>query len=48
VPEVPHTDPRWHYIAHPDTKATKPVSNEFPDDGLTHVIVMGHEMDKAA
>ena len=38
-------DSRWHYTERPDTKAMKPVPNDLPA-GLTHVIVMGHEMDK--
>ncbi|MCF2872858.1 reductive dehalogenase [Octadecabacter sp. G9-8] len=42
---ITHIDPRWHYTHRPDTKAMKPVPNDLPD-GLTHVIVMGHEMDK--
>jgi len=39
-------DPRWHYTARPDTQSMKPVPNDLPD-GMSHVIVMGHEMDKA-
>jgi epoxyqueuosine reductase len=42
---ITHIDPRWHYSQRPDTKTMKPVPNDLPD-GLTHVIVMGHEMDK--
>ena len=42
---ITHIDPRWHYTARPDTKAMKPVPNDLPQ-GLSHVIVMGHEMDK--
>lgn len=43
---ITHIDPRWHYTQRPDTKAMKPVPNDLPA-GLTHVIVMGHEMDKS-
>ena len=43
---ITHIDPRWHYSHRPDTKAMKAVPNELPE-GLSHVIVMGHEMDKA-
>ncbi|WP_296417460.1 reductive dehalogenase domain-containing protein [Pseudooctadecabacter sp.] len=43
---ITHIDPRWHYTHRPDTKTMEPVPNTLPD-GLTHVIVMGHEMDKA-
>lgn len=43
---ITHIDPRWHYSMRPDTKAMKPVPNDLPD-GLSHVIVMGHEMDKS-
>ncbi|MDC1381820.1 reductive dehalogenase [Octadecabacter sp.] len=42
---ITHIDPRWHYTHRPDTAQMKPVSNALPD-GMTHVIVMGHEMDK--
>ena len=42
---ITHIDPRWHYTHRPDTKAMTPVPNVLPD-GLSHVIVMGHEMDK--
>ena len=42
---ITHIDQRWHYTHRPDTKAMKAVPNDLPD-GLTHVIVMGHEMDK--
>jgi hypothetical protein len=42
---ITHIDPRWHYSQRPDIKTMKPVPNDLPD-GLTHVIVMGHEMDK--
>ncbi|MEJ6508784.1 MAG: reductive dehalogenase domain-containing protein [Octadecabacter sp.] len=42
---ITHIDPRWHYTHRPDTAQMKPVPNALPD-GMTHVIVMGHEMDK--
>lgn len=42
---ITDVDPRWHYTERPDTKTMKPVANDLPA-GLTHVIVMGHEMDK--
>jgi hypothetical protein len=42
---ITHIDPRWHYSQRLDIKTMKPVPNDLPD-GLTHVIVMGHEMDK--
>lgn len=42
---IAHIDPRWHYTHRPDTAQMKPVPNALPD-GMTHVIVMGHEMDK--
>jgi hypothetical protein len=42
---ITHIDPRWHYSQRPDTRTMKPVPKVLPD-GLTHVIVMGHEMDK--
>ncbi len=42
---ITHIDPRWHYSQRPDTKTMKPVPNDLPDS-LTHVIVMGHEMNK--
>lgn len=42
---ITHIDPRWHYTHRPDTAQMKAVPNDLPD-GMTHVIVMGHEMDK--
>jgi epoxyqueuosine reductase len=42
---ITHIDPRWHYTHRPDTAQMKPVPNALPD-GMSHVIVMGHEMDK--
>ena len=36
-------DERWHYTNRPDVRTMTPVPNELPE-GLTHVIVMGHEM----
>lgn len=42
---ITDVDRRWHYSMRPDTKAMKAVPNDMPD-GMTHVIVMGHEMDK--
>ncbi|MDC0012655.1 reductive dehalogenase [Octadecabacter sp.] len=42
---ITHIDPRWHYTHRPDTAQMKPVPNALPDS-MTHVIVMGHEMDK--
>jgi ferredoxin len=42
---ITHIDPRWHYTSRPNSKTMEAVSNDLPD-GLTHVIVMGHEMDK--
>jgi len=47
---ITHIDPRWHYTHRPDTKMMKAVPNDLSPDnlqGLTHVIVMGHEMDKS-
>ncbi|MBM1222279.1 reductive dehalogenase [Ponticoccus sp. SC2-23] len=41
---ITHIDPRWHYARIPDTRTMTPRDNDLPD-GLTHVIVMGHEMD---
>ncbi len=37
-------DPRWHYAARVDTSDFTPAENKLPD-GVTHVIVMAHEMD---
>ena len=37
-------DERWHYARRPDTRGMTPVHDPIPDH-LTHVIVMGHEMD---
>jgi len=37
-------DPRWSYSQVPDTRDMTPRPNDLPD-GLSHVIVMGHEMD---
>jgi len=42
---ITHIDPRWHYSARPDVRTMTPVPNTLPD-GMSHVIVMGHEMDK--
>lgn len=36
-------DTRWHYTHRPDVRTMTPVPNDLPE-GLTHVIVMGHEM----
>lgn len=41
---ITHIDPRWHYSRIPDTRTMQPVPNDLPE-GLTRVIVMGHEMD---
>jgi ferredoxin len=41
---ITHIDPRWHYSQRPDTRDMTPVPNDLPA-GLSHVIVMGHEMD---
>ncbi len=38
-------DPRWHYSNRVDTRDFTPAPNELPE-GMTHVIVMGHAMDK--
>lgn len=43
---VTEIDERWHYSARVDTRTFTPVPNSLPD-GLTHVIVMGHAMDRA-
>lgn len=37
-------DERWHYVRRPDTRDMTPVEDGIPAE-LTHVIVMGHEMD---
>ena len=39
-------DERWHYARRPDTRDMTPVDDPIPAH-LTHVIVMGHEMDAA-
>lgn len=36
-------DPRWHYKTRVDTRDMSPAPNGLPD-GLTHVIILGHEM----
>ena len=41
---ITHIDTRWHYARVPATRAMTPRANDLPE-GLTHVIVMGHEMD---
>jgi ferredoxin len=41
---ITHIDQRWHYSQRPDTRDMTPVPNDVPA-GMTHVIVMGHEMD---
>ncbi|WP_420860061.1 reductive dehalogenase domain-containing protein [Marivivens marinus] len=41
---ITHLDERWHYSRVPDTRDMSARPNELPE-GLTHVIVMGHEMD---
>lgn len=41
---ITHFDHRWHYSRRPDTRTVTPTANELPE-GMTHVIVMGHEMD---
>lgn len=41
---ITHIDLRWHYARVPDTRTMAPRDADLPD-GLTHVIVMGHEMD---
>lgn len=41
---ITEIDERWHYTHRPDVRDMSPVPNDLPD-GLTHVIVMGHEMD---
>lgn len=41
---ITHIDQRWHYSQRPDTRDMTPVPNDVPV-GMTHVIVMGHEMD---
>lgn len=41
---ITHFDDRWHYSRRPDTRDMTPTSNDLPA-GMTHVIVMGHEMD---
>lgn len=43
---ITHVDPRWHYARIPDTRTMEPRDNDLPE-GMTHVIVMGHEMDGA-
>ena len=41
---ITHIDQRWHYSQRPDTRDMTPVPNDVLA-GMTHVIVMGHEMD---
>lgn len=41
---ITHIDSRWHYSARPDTRNLSTVPDDLPE-GLTHVIVMGHQMD---
>ena len=41
---ITKVDPRWHYSKIPNLAAIKAVENDLPE-GMTHVIVMGHEMD---
>lgn len=41
---ITYIDHRWHYLRRPDTRDMTPVPNDIPE-GMTHVIVMGHEMD---
>ena len=41
---ITHFDARWHYSHRPDTRDMSPAAPNLPD-GMTHVIVMGHEMD---
>ena len=42
---VTEIDQRWHYSNRVDTRDLSPAPNELPE-GMTHVIVMGHSMDK--
>ena len=43
---ITHLDERWHYARVPDTRDMSARPNDLPE-GLTHVVVMGHEMDSA-
>ncbi|MEM9604883.1 MAG: reductive dehalogenase domain-containing protein [Pseudomonadota bacterium] len=43
---ITEVDLRWHYAARVDTRDLSPADNALPE-GLTHVIVMGHAMDRA-
>ena len=42
---ITEVDPRWHYSTRVDTRDLSEAPNDLPD-GITHVIVMGHAMDK--
>lgn len=43
---ITEVDPRWHYSARVNTRDLTEAPNELPD-GITHVIVMGHAMDRS-
>ncbi len=43
---VTEVDARWHYASRVDTRDLSEVPNDLPE-GLTSVIVLGHEMDEA-
>jgi len=43
---ITEVDLRWHYSERVDTRDFTSVPNELPD-GITHVIMMGHAMDRS-